>query len=46
VRIAVTCSVENRTLDVGNGRGRRKLRNEEFDDLCVGKDDDVRCNGR
>ena len=23
------------------GRGRRKLRNEEFDDLCVEKDDEV-----
>ena len=22
-------------------RGRRKLRNEEFDDLCVEKDDEV-----
>ena len=22
-------------------RGRRKLRNEGFDDLCVGKDDEV-----
>jgi len=24
------------------GRGRRKLRNEEFVDLCVGKDDEFR----
>jgi hypothetical protein len=22
------------------GRGRRKLRNEEFDDMCVGTDDE------
>ena len=23
------------------GRGKRKLRNEKFDDLCVGKNDEV-----
>ena len=24
------------------GRGRRKLRDEEFDDVCVGKNDEFR----
>ena len=24
------------------GRGRRKLRKEEFDDMCVGKNDEFR----
>jgi len=31
----------NRTIDRGSGKGRRKLRNDEFVDVCVGKDDDV-----
>jgi len=31
---------ENRTLDRGSGKSRKKLSNEEFDDLCVGKDDE------
>jgi len=32
---------ENQTLDSEVGRGRRKLRNDEFVDVCVGEDDDV-----
>ena len=38
---AVIGGGENRTVDKGLRGGRRKLRKEEFDDLCVGKNDEV-----
>ena len=32
---------ENRTLDSGSGKGRRKLRSEDFVVVRLGKDDEV-----
>ena len=40
MRTAVIGGGVNRTVDRGSGKARRKLRNEEFDDLCVEKDDE------